>query len=125
MIVDSSVAIAVCLGESDADDLITILENENHVRMSAVSIAEAGIVLDSRKPGAFDSFLHVLEVDAIPFDSKQAMLAREAYLRFGKGSGHAAQLNFGDCLSYAAAIACSEPLLFKGNDFTHTDVSRY
>ncbi len=116
---------AVCLGEADADDLITILENEDALRMSAVSIAEAGIVLDARRPGAFDSFLHSLDVDVVAVDAEHAQLARDAYLRFGKGSGHPAQLNFGDCLAYAAAMACSEPLLFKGADFTHTDVTRY
>ena len=125
MIIDSSVAVAICLGETDAEDLIAILEDRSPIRMSAVSVAEAGIVLDARIPGSFDRFLHALTVDVIPVDSDQAALARAAYLRFGKGSGHPAQLNFGDVLAYAAAISRSEPLLFKGEDFMHTDVPRF
>ena len=125
MIIDSSVAVAVCLGESDAEKFIMILEDQNPLRMSAVSVAEAGIVLDARRPGAFDQFLHALDVDVIPVDSEQAELARRAYSKFGKGSNHPAQLNFGDVLAYAAAVTRSEPLLFKGNDFSHTDVQRF
>lgn len=122
MIIDSSVAVAVCLGEAGAEDLITILENEESLRMSAASIAEAGIVLDMRRPGAFDSFRHALNIEVICVDVEQADLARGAYLRFGKGSGHAAQLNFGDCFAYAASVANAEPLLFLGNDYSETDV---
>lgn len=90
--------------------------------MSAASIAEAGIVLDMRRPGAFDSFRHALNIEVICVDAEQADLARGAYLRFGKGSGHAAQLNFGDCFAYAASVANAEPLLFLGNDYSETDV---
>jgi ribonuclease VapC len=125
MIIDSSIAVAVCLGEADAENLIMILEDQESIRMSAASVAEAGIVLDSRRPGAFDAFLHALDVNIIAVDSKQATLARKAYLRYGKGSGHPAQLNFGDALAYAAAVSSSEPLLFKGDDFVHTDVPRF
>jgi ribonuclease VapC len=124
MIIDSSVAVAVCLGESAAEDLITLLEDADSLRMSAVSVAEAGIVLDARKPGAFDTFLHALDIDVVNVDAEHATLAREAYRRFGKGSGHPAQLNFGDCLAYAASVACAEPLVFIGDDFPHTDVPR-
>ena len=124
MILDSSVAVAICLGEPTAEELINVLEDADSLRMSAVSVAEAGIVLDSRRPGSFDSFMQALDIDVVAVDAEHAALARDAYRRFGKGSGHPAQLNFGDCLAYAAAIACAEPLLFVGDDFTHTDVQR-
>ncbi|NDA12425.1 MAG: PIN domain-containing protein, partial [Actinobacteria bacterium] len=75
-------------------------------------------------PGSFDRFVNALDVEVVPFDIEQANIAREAYRQFGKGSGHQAQLNFGDCLSYATAVALEQPLLFKGEDFLHTDVPR-
>jgi ribonuclease VapC len=58
----------------------------------------------------------------VPLDEAQARIAREAYRDFGKGSGHKAQLNFGDCFAYALARATNEPLLYKGTDFGQTDV---
>jgi ribonuclease VapC len=90
--------------------------------MSAATYLEAGIVIDARMLGAFDRFVTNLDIDVIPVDLHQAGIARQAYRRFGKGSGHRAGLNFGDCFAYAAAIALDDTLLFKGTDFTYTDV---
>lgn len=122
MIVDSSVAAAICLGEADAAQFIDILESAEPVRMSAATYLESAAVLDARRPGAFDVFVNGLGLKIVPFDVEQAEIARAAYSRFGKGSGHPASLNFGDCFSYALARATEDCLLFKGNDFRHTDV---
>lgn len=123
MIIDSSAAAAICLGESDAADYLAALETATHLRMSAATYAEAGVVIDRRMPGAFDRFVDGLGIEIIAFDREQADLARGAYREFGRGSGHAARLNFGDCFSYALARLVGEPLLFKGEDFHHTDVA--
>src|SRR5437016_4154049 len=95
--------------------------------MSAASFLEAAIVVDlSRDPIAsrrFDDLLEVAGVTIEPVTDKHARLGRAAYRDFGKGSGHPAQLNFGDCFAYALARESGEPLLFKGRDFTYTDVT--
>jgi ribonuclease VapC len=70
----------------------------------------------------FDEFLEVSEIIMEPVTERQAHIARQAYRDFGKGSGHRAQLNFGDCFAYALAKDKDEPLLFKGSDFAGTDV---
>lgn len=67
-------------------------------------------------------FREVYSFDIIPIDERQAVLARKAWSRYGKMTNHPAKLNFGDCFAYALAKALDEPLLFKGNDFIHTDV---
>jgi ribonuclease VapC len=94
--------------------------------MSAATFLEAAIVVDgSRDPilsREFDEFVAASGIAIEPVTERQARIAREAYRDFGKGSGHAAQLNFGDCFAYALAKDRMEPLLFKGGDFRHTDV---
>jgi ribonuclease VapC len=77
---------------------------------------------DDNASANLDLFLDRLLVEIMPVTAKQARLARAAYARFGKGRDHPAKLNFGDCFSYALAIDRDEPLMFKGNDFGHTDV---
>lgn len=124
MIVDSSVVVAICLGEADADDLARAFAMAEVVRMSAATLLETAVVLDSRAPGELDGFLGKVDIEIVPFDIEQANIAREAYLRYGKGSGHPAALNYGDCFSYALATHLGEPLLFKGDDFAKTDVPR-
>ena len=124
MIVDSSVIAAICLGEPDAESFLDLLLDTRPLAVSAATFAEVGVVIDARQPGSFDRFVNALDVEVVPFDIEQANIAREAYRQFGKGSGHQAQLNFGDCLSYATAVALEQPLLFKGEDFLHTDVPR-
>lgn len=94
--------------------------------MSAASFLETAIVVDAEDdPVAsreLDNFLQKTAIAVKPFDETQARIAREAYRDFGKGSGHKAQLNFGDCFAYALAKAMNEPLLYKGTDFSQTDV---
>jgi len=95
--------------------------------MSAANYLEAAVVIDgSRDPIAsrrFDELMKEAQISIEPFTAEQARIAREAYRDFGEGSGHAASLNFGDCFAYALAKSTDEPLLFKGDDFTHTDIS--
>ncbi len=91
---------------------------------SAATFAEAGVVIDAGQPGSFDRFVQALDIEVVPIDIEQASIARQAYRQFGKGSQDVAPLNFGDCLSYATAVALKPPLLLKEEEFSHTDVPR-
>lgn len=126
MIVDTSALIALLRDEPAASALLEAMLDAASVQMSAASYLEAGIVVDrlgdptlSRR---LDELLADLEVVLSPVTEDQARIARQGYRDYGKGSGHPAQLNFGDCFSYALAIATREPLLYVGADFGHTDV---
>lgn len=125
-VVDSSAIIAVLRNESDAAMYLDALDAAHVLRMSAANYLEAAIVVDGvRDPVAsrrFDDFIAAADIKLEPVTEATARIAREAYRDFGKGSGHKAGLNFGDCFSYALAKETSEPLLFKGDDFTHTDL---
>ena len=96
-------------------------------RISAANYLEAAIVVDAnRNPllsRRLDDLIVQTEILAEPVTLEQAKIARAAYRDFGRGSGHPAQLNFGDCFAYALAKSMREPLLFKGDDFSHTDVA--
>ena len=125
MIVDTSAIIAILKDEEDAPAIGAVLSRSRNCRMSAVSYVEAGVVVDgSRNPvlsRRFDDLLRDVEVSLEPVTLNQAWIARAAYRDFGKGR-HRAGLNFGDCFAYALAKEKGEPLLFKGDDFCHTDV---
>ncbi len=127
MIVDTSAIVAILRAEADARTLAAAVAGANVRRVSAVNYVEAAAVIDgSRSPIAsrrFDDFFREAELVIEPVTPEQARIAREAYRDFGKGSGHAAQLNFGDCFAYALAKALGEPLLFKGDDFRNTDLA--
>ena len=123
MILDSSVVVAVCLGEPDSPALHDVLETTDDLKISSATYLESAIVVDARRPGALDRFTTNLEVAVVPVDREQAEIARIAYRMFGRGSGHPARLNFGDCFSYALAKVTGETLLVKGSDFFHTDVT--
>jgi ribonuclease VapC len=126
MIIDSSALLAILRREPEAAGCARAIEATGNRRLSAANFVETAIIIDaSRDPVAsrrFDDLLRVAEVKIEPVTGKQARIAREAYRDFGKGSGHPAQLNFGDCFAYALAKTSGEPLLFKGNDFRHTDL---
>ncbi|MGD0601826.1 MAG: type II toxin-antitoxin system VapC family toxin [Terriglobales bacterium] len=122
MILDTSAIIAILRNETEAPVFAKAVEGAVHRRISAVNYAEAAAVIDgSRDPIA--SLLREAEVTVEPVTEGQARIARQAFRDFGKGSGHPAKLNFGDCFAYALAKARKEPLLFKGDDFPHTDVA--
>lgn len=127
MIVDSSALIAIVLQEPDAQRYADALAAATERRMSTATYLEAGIVADgTRDPVAMRVYDHLIAVNGIdvePFTVDQAVAARQAYRDFGRGSGHSAKLNFGDCMSYALAKVRDEPLLYKGDDFGHTDIT--
>ena len=127
MIVDTSAIIAILRDESDATSFAKALEAATTRRISAANFVEAAIVIDgSRDPIAsrrFDDFVKEAELVIEPVTEIQARIARDAYRDFGRNSGHPAKLNFGDCFAYALAKERGEPLLFKGEDFAHTDVA--
>jgi len=128
MIVDSSAIVSIIRREPDAAELARIIETASSCRLSAANFFEAAIVLDSRRDPTqgrrYDDLLREAKVEIVAVDEAQARIAREAYRDFGKGSGHPAKLNFGDCFAYALAKATGEPLLYTGKDFSHTDVAR-
>ena len=127
MIVDTSAIVALVLGEADGPAIAAALASAETVRMSAASWLEAAVVLDGRRNPAtsrrFDDLVAAIGVTVEPVTSAQAVEARRAYRDFGRGSGHPARLNFGDCFAYALARTTGEPLLFKGDDFGRTDVT--
>lgn len=127
MIIDTSALIAILRAEPDAGEMAHAIERARSRRISAVNWLEAAVVIDtSRDPVAsrrFDELVQTAELHVEPVTHDQARIARDAYRDFGKGSGHKAALNFGDCFAYALAKSAGEALLFKGNDFGHTDIT--
>ena len=127
MIVDTSALIAILRDESEATDCARTIEAAPQCRISAANFIEAAIVIDgARDPVAsrrFDDLVKEAQLVIEPVTEEQARIAREAYRDFGRGSEHPARLNFGDCFAYALARATGEPLLFKGSDFSHTDIA--
>ena len=127
MIVDTSALIAILRDEPEGAACAEAIEAAPCRRISAASFVEAAIVIDgSRDPVAsrrFDDLVKEAQLGIEAVTESQARIAREAYRDFGRGSGHPARLNFGDCFAYALARATGEPLLFKGDDFVHTDIA--
>jgi len=127
MIIDTSAIIAILREEDEARRFAAAIEAASVRRISAATYVEVGAVIDrARDPVAsrlVDELLATAGIVVEAVTAAQARIAREAYRDFGKGSGHAAGLNFGDCFAYALARATGEPLLYKGDDFSHTDVA--
>ena len=128
MIVDTSAVIAVLKEEPEAGRFLRELTaSGGPKRMSAANYLEAAIVVDAnRNPllsRRLDDLVAQTGIAVEPVDREQAEIARAAYRDFGKGSGHPAGLNYRDCFAYALARARREPLLFKGDDFSQTDVA--
>ena len=126
MIIDTSAIIAILRDEPEAMSCAQAIANATIRRVSAVNFVESAVVIDaSRDPIAtrrFDDFIREAGISIDAVTKVQAQIARDAYRDFGRGSGHPAKLNFGDCFAYALAKESGEPLLFKGGDFTHTDI---
>jgi ribonuclease VapC len=127
VIIDTSALIAILRAEPDAGEMARAIERAQIRRISAANWLETAVVIDaSRDPVAsrrFDELVQTAELRVEPVTGDQARIARDAYRDFGKGSGHKAGLNFGDCFAYALAKSSGEDLLFKGNDFGHTDIT--
>lgn len=130
IVIDSSAVVAIFRQEPDAAGHARRIGEDDQPVMSAANVLETSIVLRGLKriPSDvaelwLDEFLTAAAIQVEPVTAAQTDLARQAHARFGKGGGHAAQLNFGDCFAYALAKALDVPLLFKGADFVHTDVT--
>ncbi|RAI37063.1 type II toxin-antitoxin system VapC family toxin [Rhodoplanes roseus] len=126
--VDSSASVAILETEADAEVFAAELERADRLLVSAVSVHETAIVLRARRgPGAVARFWRFLQVEndfeIVPFDERQVRAAVAAFERFGKGIDPKARLNLADCAAYALARTMDVPLLFKGDDFAHTDIA--
>ena len=125
MVLDTSALVAYLEQEPEAARVEAALAAAPRLLISAVTVVEAGIVVEARRGEAagreLDLLLHRLHVDVVPVGETHADLARSAWRRFGKGR-HPAGLNFGDCFAYALAAETGEPLLFVGSDFARTDI---
>jgi ribonuclease VapC len=128
MIVDTSALIAILRNEPEAPFFAGAIADAAFCRMSAANYLEAAIVMDgSRDPIAsrrFDDLMREADIAIEPVTAEHANIARAAYRDFGRGSGHPAGLNFGDCFAYALAVLAGEPLLFKGDDFRHAGLAK-
>ena len=128
MVIDTSAVIAMLFGEEDAERFSTAIDADPRRLMSAPSVLEACLVVESElgEQGAreLDFLLLKASIETIPFTEEQLQVARHACREYGKGR-HPAGLNFGDCFSYALSRTSDEPLLFKGDDFSQTDVAIY
>jgi ribonuclease VapC len=126
VIIDTSVVVAILHQEPDAAALVDAILQDDTRLLSAASYLEAGLVIDrSTDPtarAALDALLTGLAITIEPVTAEQARVAREAHRLYGKGSGHSARLNFGDCFAYALAKVLDDALLFKGTDFSSTDI---
>jgi len=122
MIIDSSAIVAMMREEQDAARISEALRATSHPKISAATVLETSIVVGANAHESLDQLIASAGVEVVPFSLDHAHRARQAYLRYGKRSGSPARLNFGDCMSYALAKATGEPLLFKGDGFTHTDI---
>jgi ribonuclease VapC len=127
MIIDASAIIAILRAEPEAASFARAIADATDRRVSAVNFVESAVVIDaSRDPIAtrrFDDFIAAANISIEPVTETQAHIARAAYRDFGKGSGHPAKLNFGDCFAYALAKEVGEPLLYKGGDFAQTEIA--
>jgi ribonuclease VapC len=127
VIVGTSALIAILRQEPEALEFSRILAAAERPQVSVANFVEAGVVVDgARNPivsRELDDFIRLAGIEILPVTVEQGRLAREAYRDFGRGSGHPAKLNFGDCFAYALAKESGEALLYQGNDFAETDVS--
>jgi ribonuclease VapC len=125
VIIDTSAIVAILFNEDDADAYARAITRADSRRVSAATFVEAAIVVAAQTKNVggsqLDAFFRRAGIVIEPVTEEQAHIARQAFTDFGKGR-HAAGLNYGDCFSYALAKSTGEPLLFKGKDFTKTDV---
>jgi ribonuclease VapC len=126
MVVDTSALIAIVFREPERETFVGLLSAEAALAMSSVNFYEASVVTAGMKRNPIaatlvDNLIRSLPIQIVPVDEQFSIEARNAYFRFGRG-WHSAQLNFADCFSYSLAKLRSEPLLFKGDDFIHTDI---
>ena len=127
MVIDTSAIMAIIYAEPEELIFIELINESPDCLLSSPGYVEASIVLgtkhDQQGVENLNLLIAALSITIVPFTVEQAQLASAAFLRFGKGR-HPAKLNMGDCFSYALAKSTNQPLLFKGNDFIHTDIDQ-
>jgi ribonuclease VapC len=127
MIVDTSALVAIVRGEPEARRCVDRIFDTSDRHISAANLLEAYMVIDGagvpEESAALDATIVDMQLVIAPVLPAQVEIARDAFRRYGKGSGHGARLNFGDCFAYALARYRDEPLLFIGNDFAQTDIT--
>jgi len=126
IVVDSSALLCLLLGEAEAERVAGCLADSARTLIAAPTLLETSIVAEARlgPRGVLNlqETLRAAQIDVVTFSAEEAQVAAEAWRRFGRGR-HPAQLNFGDCMSYATAVTRQAPLLFIGEDFARTDVT--
>ena len=129
MFVDASAIVAILTREPDADDLANTLDGERAPATSPIAVFEATLGICRKRHASIAEasedvreFLETAGVETVPITGREAEAALDAFSRYGKGRGHPAQLNLGDCFAYAAAKTCGTTILFKGGDFEKTDI---
>lgn len=126
MIVDTSVIVAILRNEPEADAFLATMRSANRVCIASPTYLECCLVLTKDRSEEsvleIDNLLSRIGIEIVPFTVEMAKIASGAFLAYGKGRKHKAQLNFGDCISYSISKCEAMPLLFKGDDFRHTDV---
>jgi ribonuclease VapC len=127
VIIDTSALVAIVRDEPDAAALTHAIATAEMRHMSAATYLESSIVIDRSNDlvlrARLDDLLREMDIEVVAVTPEQARLARVAHQHFGRGSGHPARLNFGDCFAYALAKERDEPLLYKGDDFAYTDIA--
>ena len=124
MVIDSSAIIAILRLEQELEKFAKAIRSDPVRLLSAATMVEIGILLIARSDSAyleFEQLVAEIEIEIVPVDEQQSRIALDAFRRYGKGR-HPARLNYGDCCTYALAKLSGEPLLFKGNDFSQTDI---
>lgn len=122
MILDTSAIVAILRKEPEAAAFAEAIEDAPVVQISVATVLKASIVVGPARQSFLDDFLAIAQAEIVPVDAAQLRAARDAHARFGRGSGSSARLNYGDCFVYALAITSGDTLLYKGDDFRHTDV---
>ena len=126
IVVDASALIAVFENEPERHQFGSIIANADRRMVSTITLLEAGMVARGRRGAeglaAMQAIIEQADIEVVPFDANHLALAFEAFERYGKGISTTARLNLGDCCSYALAKSLGTPLLFKGNDFSQTDI---
>ena len=123
MILDSSAIVAVVRDEPERAQFLEIMKSADRLGVGAPTVLESAMVLGPDSMDTLTAMFLGLGVEVLPFAGRHVSFAHSAFATYGKGQGHPAALNFGDCMSYALAKVSGEPLLFKGDDFTHTDIT--
>ncbi len=126
IVIDTSALVAIVFAEPERETFLDVLQQHERVLISAPTVVETRLVVHARRGQRavvlLDDLLRLPPFELVATDAEQATAAYSAFVAFGKGSGHAASLNYGDLFSYALAKVRGLPLLFKGNDFAQTDL---